>query len=172
MLNDAFAHFEGQIQSAKSSVALFEVFHDAQSMQVVIEKKTVLAHGGVKRLFSRMAKGRMAEVMHQRQGFGQIHVEVECSRDGAGNLRNLDGVSEPVAKVIGIAPRENLSLVFQPPKGARMDDAVAVALVVVAIRMRRLREAASAGMFHLHRVAGQHARSLAVQGRVASTCAE
>jgi len=42
-----------------------------------------------------------------------------------------------------------------------VDDAIAVPLVIVSIRMRRLREAASAGMFYLHRVAGQHVASLA-----------
>src|SRR6202035_1062855 len=45
-------------------------------------------------------------------------------------------------------------------KGAGMDDAIPVTLKIVAIGMRRLREAASAGIFYLHRVSGQHPRSL------------
>ena len=43
-----------------------------------------------------------------------------------------------------------------PAKSAGMNDAVAVALKVVSVGMRRFREAASAGMFHMHRIAGQH----------------
>ena len=42
-----------------------------------------------------------------------------------------------------------------------MNDAVAVALEVVAVGMRRLGKAASAGVFDVHRVAGEHGESLA-----------
>jgi isopropylmalate/homocitrate/citramalate synthase len=68
-------------------------------------------------------------------------------------------VGEAVAEVVGIAAGENLRLIFETAKGAGVDDAVAVALEVVAVGMRWFREAASAGMFHLHRVAGQHGKS-------------
>jgi hypothetical protein len=64
--------------------------------------------------------------------------------------------------MVRVAARENLGLVFETAEGAGVDDAVAVALEVVAIGMGRLREAASAGMFHLHRVGGQHGDSLAL----------
>ncbi len=50
-----------------------------------------------------------------------------------------------------------------------MDDAVAVALKVIAVGMREFREAASAGMFHLHRVSGEHSGSLTGRGLVPST---
>ncbi len=43
-----------------------------------------------------------------------------------------------------------------------MDDAIAVALKVVAVRMRRLGMAASAGVFDAHRIVGEHEKSLAV----------
>ena len=38
VLDDAFTHFESEIQSSKGSVALLEIFHNAQRVQVVIEK--------------------------------------------------------------------------------------------------------------------------------------
>jgi len=37
MLDDAFADFESQVESAKGGVALFEVGDDAQGVQVVVE---------------------------------------------------------------------------------------------------------------------------------------
>jgi hypothetical protein len=40
--------------------------------------------------------------------------------------------------VIGNAGRKNLRLVLQPPEGARVNDAVAVALKFVAVGMREL----------------------------------
>jgi len=73
-------------------------------------------------------------------------------------LRHLDGVGEAVAKVVRVTARENLGLGFETTKGAGVDYAIAVALKVVSIGVRRFREAASAGKFHLHRVAGQHDR--------------
>jgi hypothetical protein len=54
-----------------------------------------------------------------------------------------------------------LSLGFEAAKRTRMDNPVAISLKVVAVGMRRLRKAASTGVFHVHRVAGQHEESLA-----------
>src|SRR4029077_10946710 len=66
--------------------------------------------------------------------------------------------------MVRVASGEDLGFVFKAAEGAGVDDAVAVALKVVAIGMRRLRESASAGLFHLHRVGGQHGDSLAFAG--------
>ena len=69
------------------------------------------------------------------------------SGDGARDLRDFDGVGESVAEMVGVAAGENLGLIFEAAEGAGVDDAVAVALEVVAVGMRRFREAASAGLF-------------------------
>src|SRR5208282_4994867 len=109
---------------------------------------------------------RMSEIMHQSQRLRQIGVQPKLRGNGARNLRNLDGVREPVAKVVGVTARENLRLRFQAAKSAGMNDAVAVALKVVAIGMRRLGMAASAGIFDAHRIVGEHGQSLAAFGFV------
>jgi len=46
---------------------------------------------------------------------------------------------QPVAEMIGDACRENLCLILQPPEGMAMNDAIAVALEFVPVRMLRLR---------------------------------
>src|SRR5271156_2952808 len=107
--------------------------------------------------------------MHQGQRFGQIDVECKRACNGAGDLRYFDWMGEPVAEVIGIAASEDLSFVFKAAKGAGVDDAVAVALEVVAVGMRRFREAAPAGLLHLHLVAGQHLEILTCQSLVPSS---
>ena len=165
LLDDALADFEGEIEAAEGRVALFKIFHDAQGVQVVVEKKAVGAHGAVEGLFAGVAEGGMAEVMDQSEGFHQIDVEAELRGDGAGNLRNLEGVGEAVAEVVGIAPAEDLGLGFEAAEGAGVDDSVAVALKIVAVGVGRLGKAASAGVLRVHRVAGQHGESLA-EGRV------
>src|SRR6202040_2940911 len=47
MFDDAFAHFKSQVEAAKAGVTKLEVFHDPQGVQVVVEEKAALAHGGV-----------------------------------------------------------------------------------------------------------------------------
>ena len=104
----------------------------------------------------------MPKIVHQRQRLRQIHINRERARDRASDLRDFDGMGEPVPKVVGIAASENLCLVFQPAKGARVDYPIAVALKIVTIGMRLFRKTAPAGMLHLHRIAGQHGNSLAL----------
>ena len=82
--------------------------------------------------------------------------------DGASDLGHFNGMGQAIAKVIGMAASKNLRLVFEAAEGARVDDTITIALEVVAIGMRRLREAASARIFDMHRVAGQHGESLTV----------
>jgi len=120
------------------------------------------AHGGVERLFSSVAEGWMADVMDQGQGLREVFVESELGGDSAGNLRDLDGVRQTVAKMIGVTARKDLSLCLQTPESAGMDDAVAIALKVVSVGMGRLEMAASAGVFYVDGVVGE----LAISGQV------
>ena len=138
MFDDAFAHLEGEVQAGMRGVTLLEVFDNAQRVQVVVEAFAMLAHQPVQGLLAGVAEGRMADVMHQCEAFDEAFVQAERGGDGARNLRHLDGVGEPGAEVIGEALGEDLRLVLQAAKGASMNDAVAVTLEVVTIRMRRL----------------------------------
>jgi hypothetical protein len=159
VFDDAFAHFKSQIQPAKRGVAEFKVLDDAERMQIVVERKAMLAHSGVERFFTGMAKWRMAEVVDQRQRFDQVAVQAELRGDGAGDLRDFNGVREAVAEVVGITASEDLSLGFETAKSAGMNDAVAIPLKVVAVGMRRLGMAASAGVFYVDGVVGEHERT-------------
>src|SRR5215831_17801539 len=118
MFDDAFADLEGEVESPKSSVALLEIFHNAQRVQVVIEGKTVLAHRGVERLFPGVAERRMADVVNERQDFGEIYVQRECSGNGSGDLRDFQCMGQAVAEVIGVAAGEDLGFGFQTPESA------------------------------------------------------
>ena len=63
----------------------------------------------------------------------------------AGDLRDLDRMGQPGAEMVALVVDENLRLVGEAAKSGRMDDAVAVALEVVARRRRRLGVEAAAG---------------------------
>ena len=70
-------------------------------MQVVIETLAEAAHHGIELGFAGMPEGRMTDIVRQRQGFRQILAQAQDRRDGPGDLRDLDGVREAVAEVVG-----------------------------------------------------------------------
>ena len=84
-----------------------------------------------------MAKRRMANVMNERERFGEIGVKAQRIRDGARDLRDFKRVRETVAEMVGIARCEDLRLRFEPAKGAGMNYAIAVAGKIGAVGMRR-----------------------------------
>ena len=124
----------------KFRVLLLEDFHDAQRVEIVIERIAVLPHQPVEFRLTRVAARRMADVVNQRKRLHQVRIQAQRLRHRAADLRDFQGVGQSIAKVIGIAPGKNLGLVFQAAKGAGMDDAVAVALIIVSIGVRRLRD--------------------------------
>ncbi len=91
----------------------------------------------------------MAEVMRERDGLGQIGVQPERAGDVARDGGDFHRVREPRAEMVAGAVEKNLRLVFEPAEGARVDDAVAVALVLGAPFGRRF------GIFAAARVAAE-----------------
>src|ERR1700733_1103503 len=82
---------------------------------------------GVEGPLAGMAEWRMAEIMRQRQGLGEILVEAKPSRQRAGNLRHFEGVSEPGAVMVAFVEHEDLCLVLEAAERSGVDDTVAVA---------------------------------------------
>src|ERR1700733_4313717 len=152
MLDDAFAHFEGEIESGKIEVALLELFDDAKRVEIVIEAVASLAHSEIELLFARVAEGRVSDIVDESERFGQASVEPQGVGNCARNLSYLDGMGQAIAKMVGVASGENLRLGFQTAKGARVNYAIAIASVVVAVRMLRFGKAAPACALHVHRV--------------------
>src|SRR5205823_920513 len=124
--------------------------------KVMIKVISALPHGDVQGSLPSMPKRRMADIMNQRQRLNQIFIQAEFRSNGARNLGDLNGVSKTVAKVVGVAARKYLGLVFQTAKGARMDDPITVPLKIVAIWMTRLGIAPSEALFRTQRVRRKH----------------
>src|SRR5581483_2148654 len=101
----------------------------------------------------------------EREGFGEIDVEIECGGDGTRDLLDLDGVGQAIAEVVGVAAGEDLSLVFETTEGPGVDDAVAVALESVAVGVGRLGNTTPAGVLDVNGIAGQHGASLSGECR-------
>jgi hypothetical protein len=145
MLHDAFADFKGQIQAVEFDVTMFEVLHDAKRMQVVIKAAAVGAHQFVEFSFAGMAEGRVTDVVHEGERLYEFRVDAQGGGHCPGNLSDFERVGQPIAKVVGKARAEDLSFGFETPESAGMDDAVAVARVFAAVRMRRFRKPPAAG---------------------------
>src|ERR1700681_1028692 len=127
------------------------MFDDAEGVQIVIEAATMDAHQFIKFMFAGMAEWRMANVMNERRRLHKRRVQSQCVRNGTGDLRNFDRVRQAIAKMIGEAHGKNLGLGFQAAEGARVNDTIAVANVIVAVGMRRLNIATAARILDVHR---------------------
>ena len=68
MLEKTFSHFERQVESAERRVALLEVLHDPQRVEVVVERCAMAPHLVVKSRFSGVSEGGVSQVMGEGQG--------------------------------------------------------------------------------------------------------
>src|ERR1700689_391681 len=118
VLDDALADAEGEIEAAVGGVALFEVLDDAEGVDVVVEAAAVTAEAGVKSTLAGVAEGGVADVVDEGEGFCEVFVEAEFGGGGASDLRDLDGVGEAAAKVVGGAAGEDLSFAREAAEGA------------------------------------------------------
>ena len=63
-------------------------------------------------IFSGMAERGMSQVMPQRDGFGKVFIKIERPADGAGYLRDLQGVSQPGDIMVADRGDKDLGLMF------------------------------------------------------------
>ncbi len=122
--------------------------YNAKRVQVVIESFAHAPHLLVELFLSRMRERRMADVVAERKGFRKIFIQPQSRSHCARDLRYLNGVCQPVAKVIGNSRRKHLHFVFQPAERPRMDDAISIALKFAAVGMRKLGIAPAAALSH------------------------
>jgi hypothetical protein len=95
----------------------------------------------MQRAFASMAKGRVAQIVTERDSFGKIFIETKGTGDGAGNLADLQCVGQAIAEVPALMRKEHLGLVLQATEGGGMNDAVTVHLkrtAVLALPRRRI----------------------------------
>jgi hypothetical protein len=150
VLDDALANFEGEIETGEIEIMLLELLNDTQSVKIVIEAAAAGEHEFIELALAGVAERRMANVVNESESFGEIAVEAESRGGGAGDLHDFQSVRQAIAKMVGVARGKNLRLGFETTKRARVNDAVAVSRISVAIRMRRLRVAATQGLFNTH----------------------
>ena len=127
----------GEVEPVEGGVAALELGDDPERVAVVVEA-AVAGHAGVERVLAGMPERGMAEIVAERDRFGEVVVESERASESARDLGHLDGVGEAGAEMITLVIDEDLRLVGQAAKGGRVHDPVAVALELGARRRRRL----------------------------------
>ena len=88
VLQNALTRLERQIESVKLRVTLLQLINHAQALQVVL-KAAKRRHAVVQRVLPGMAKRRVTEIMRQRNGFNQVFVELQRTRNRAPELRHF-----------------------------------------------------------------------------------
>ena len=102
----------------------------------------------VERPLPRVAEGRVAQVVAQRDGLGQILIEPQRAGYGPGDARDLEGVGQAGAVVVALRLQKDLGLVLEAPEGLAMGYAIHVALeagAYLALRLRTLPSLAVGG---------------------------
>jgi hypothetical protein len=140
VLDDALTDAKREIQPAVRGVPLLEVFDNPQCVQVVIEPSAMTGEAAIERALTGMSKGRMSDIMNQRKRLSQIFVQAKCGRSGAGDLRDLNGVRQAAAKVIGGTTGEDLRLPRQTSEGTSLHNPFAITLKRRARRAQGRRE--------------------------------
>ena len=141
VVQDAHARLIAQVQPAP--VALEHVHH-AQALLIVPE-----ADAGVDRVecaLSRVAERRVAEVVPEADGLGEVLIEFERAGDRAREARDLERVRQARAVMVALRAQEHLRLVLQAAERFRVRDAVDVALEARAHLTRRLGRRAAGGL--------------------------
>ena len=115
VLLQAFADFEGQVQTGKIRIPRLQQLNDPQALPVVIEA-SMFSHAFRKHFFARMPKRRMPKVVGESNCFRQILVEGQRPRDGAADRSDFDRMGQPCSQMVAGAIEENLRLVLQPAK--------------------------------------------------------
>ena len=115
MLGGPLQRFPSQVQPIKPGIARFQMGHDAQGLRVMVEP-AIGFHRRIQRIFPRMAEGRMAQIMRQRQSLGQILIQAQQPRDGPRNLRNFKGMGQARSAMIALMINTPVLLGFQAPE--------------------------------------------------------
>ena len=150
MLDDALAHFPGEIQARIVGRASFEGLQHAKGLTIVLEAAVILHQLG-HHPFAGVAERRVPEIVAEHQGLDQLFIKSEDPGGGASDLCAFEAVGEAGPVVVTLVVHEHLRLVLEAPEGRGVDDPIAVALEAGAQRMLQLGVAASPARGALHR---------------------
>jgi len=75
-----------------------------------------------------MAERRVAQIVAESNGFGQIFIQSQSPRQGARDLGDFQGMGQAGPIMIAFRRQENLGLVLQTPESFAVQDPVPIDL--------------------------------------------
>ncbi len=134
MGDNAVAHGIGQVEAA---AVVRDAIHHGQAVHLVNEPSGRLGESR-QRPLPDVAERRVAQIMAERDGLRQLHVEPQSLAYGRGNGRYVEYVLDAGADVVVLGKEKNLGLVLQPPEGSGVDDSGLVPEIVAPdVRLAR-----------------------------------
>ena len=100
--DDAVADFPAEVEAR---AVFFQLVDDAQALPVVGKPAGAQA---VQRALARVAKRRVAQVMAERDGLGQILIEAQRPGDGARDLADFQRVGQAGAVMVAFRREKDL----------------------------------------------------------------
>ena len=126
MFDDPLERLPRKVQALKVGIAVLQLGDHAEGLDVVV-KAAIGLHALLQLILARMAKGRVAKVMGESDGFAQIRIQSHRRGDRPRNLSNLERVGQTGAEVVAFMGDKDLRLFLQPAKGRGVDDPIPVA---------------------------------------------
>ena len=137
MFLQTFAHFEGQIQSRETPGRPSRASRPRASSAGYARNRRGRACIRASISSPEWPNGECPRSWAKAIASARSSFSDKRARDRAADRRHFDGVRQARAEMIARAVQKNLRLVFQPAKGARMNDAGAIALKLRPISMTR-----------------------------------
>ena len=137
VLGEAFQRLPGEVEPVELGIAALERGDDAQGLRVVVEAAEIF-RAGLERALAGVAEGRMAEIVRERGGLGEVLVEAERAGKRTRDLDHFQRMGEPCAVMVALVIDEDLRLMGEAAESGRVDDPVTVAAEIVARGARRL----------------------------------
>ena len=97
----------------------------AEGLDVVV-KAAIGLHALLQFILARMAKGRVAKVMGESDGFAQIRIQSHRRGDRPRDLSDLQRVGQARAEVVAFMGDKDLRLFLQAAKGRGVDDPIPI----------------------------------------------
>ncbi|MPN10356.1 hypothetical protein SDC9_157651 [bioreactor metagenome] len=119
MPQDTVPDLISQVESFSS----LQDIHDPEALLIMLKPAGMYF---IQNLLSGMSKGRMPQIMPQRNGLRKVFVEPQPPGNGTGNLVDLQRVGKPRTVMVPHRGKENLRLMFKPAKGFAVNDPVPI----------------------------------------------
>jgi hypothetical protein len=97
-----------------------------------------------------MAERGVPQVVSQRDGLGQVFIQLQGPCNGTRNLGDLDGMGQAGSEQVAFVIDEYLGLVLKASKGRGMDDTVPVTLKFTTVGWTLLRVLSTQGVLVIY----------------------